>query len=108
MTRQKTQATQQRRLGGLVRGLLHRDKDTPAPPAADTPRPRRSVRDLITERFGDDAYDKVASPSTLMAHALTSKPIYQGTVDKATVLRRRAANKRARAARRIHRQRASR
>jgi hypothetical protein len=43
-----------------------------------------------------------------MAHALTSKPIYQGTVDKATVLRRRAANKRARAARRIHRQRASR
>ena len=48
---------------------------------------------------------KVSSASTQMAVALaaTGKPFYEGTADPAVVRRRRATNKRARAARRVQR-----
>lgn len=67
------------------------------------PQPRRSVRDAIKDALGRDSFDKVSSPSTQMSLALGQKPVYAGTVAKATILKRRAANKRARVARRIHR-----
>lgn len=70
---------------------------------AEDVKPRRSVAQAIKDAIGRDAYDKVTSPSTQMSLALGQKPVYAGTVAKATVLRRRAANKRARAARRVHR-----
>lgn len=43
------------------------------------------------------------SPSTAMAALLVGKPTYEGTVPAATIAKRRAANKRARRARRAHR-----
>lgn len=67
------------------------------------PRPRRSVTDAIKDAFGKDAYAGASSPKTQMAVALGSKPVYAGTVAKATIAKRRAANKRARVARRVHR-----
>lgn len=70
---------------------------------AEPPKPRRSIRDAITDALGRDALDKASSPSTQMSVALGAKPVYAGTVAKATVARRRAANKRARVARRVHR-----
>lgn len=71
--------------------------------AVELPKPRRSVRDAITDALGRDALDKASSPSTQMSVALGAKPVYAGTVAKATIARRRAANKRARVARRVHR-----
>lgn len=72
-------------------------------PAADAPKARRSVREALVDVLGKDAFDKVSSPSTQMSVALGQKPVYAGTVAKATIAKRRAANKRARAARRVHR-----
>lgn len=71
-------------------------------PAADAPK-RRSIREALTDVLGKDAFDKASSPSTQMSVALSQKQVYAGTVAKATIERRRAANKRARVARRVHR-----
>jgi hypothetical protein len=71
----------------------------PAPPS----RPRRSIREALTDVLGKDAFDKASSPSTQMSVALGQKQVYAGTVAKATIAKRRAANKRARAARSMHR-----
>ena len=76
---------------------------TAAPASFEPPKPKRSVREAIKDAVGSDAFDKVASPSTQMSVALGQKPVYAGTVAKATIERRRAANKRARVARRVHR-----
>lgn len=73
------------------------------PSVTSTPRPRRSIHDALVEVLGKDAFDKVHSPSTQMSIALGGKPVYAGTVAKATIAKRRAANKRARVARRAHR-----
>lgn len=75
----------------------------PAAPA-EPPKERRSIRDALTDVLGKDAFDKASSPSTQMSIALGGKPVYAGTVAKATIAKRRAANKRARIARRVHRQ----
>lgn len=72
-------------------------------PAAETPKSRRSIREALTDVLGKDAFDKASSPSTQMSLALGQKQVYAGTVAKATIERRRAANKRARVARRVHR-----
>jgi len=80
----------------FMQGRQHGAPDTP-------PKPRRSISDAIKEAVGRDAYDKVSSPSTQMSLALGQKPVYAGTVAKATIAKRRAHNKRARAARRVHR-----
>lgn len=68
-------------------------------------RQRRSIADALRDEFGDAVYDRANSPSTQMAVALNAKngPTYAGTVAKATIARRRAANKRARVARRAAR-----
>lgn len=73
------------------------------PAAEEAPKPRRSIRDAIKDAVGSDAYDKVSSPSTQMSVALSGKQVYAGTVAQAVIARRRAANKRARVARRTHR-----
>lgn len=73
-------------------------------PPAPVAKPRRSIHDALTEVLGKDAFDKASSPSTQMSIALGGKPVYAGTVAKATIAKRRAANKRARVARRVHRQ----
>lgn len=86
---------------GAFKQLFRRQPSQVAPAVA--PRPRRSVSDAIKDAFGKDAYDKVRSPKTQMAVALGQKPVYAGTVAKAVVARRRAANKRARKARAMHR-----
>ena len=83
------------------RGPGHRGAPAPTPQ-------RRSISDAIKDHFGRDAYDKARSPKTQMAVALGQKPVYAGTVAKATIARRRAANRRARVARRVHRQAAQR
>lgn len=70
---------------------------------ADKLRERRSVSEAIKDALGTHAFDKVGSTSTKMAVALNAKNTYAGTVARATVLKRRAANKRARIARRAGR-----
>lgn len=57
----------------------------------------------VTIDPGDIA--KASSPSTKMALALaaTGRKVYEGTVPAAVIARRRAANKRARKARRVAR-----
>lgn len=64
-----------------------------------------TVREAVEEAIGEDEAAKANSPGTLMAIALaaTSKPIYANTVPPAVKARRRAANKRARIARRAGR-----
>lgn len=64
-----------------------------------------TLRTAITEAVGPDDIAKASSPSTKMALALaaTGKQVYEGTVPAAVVARRRAANKRARIARRAGR-----
>lgn len=68
---------------------------------------REKIRAAVNKALGHaDAVEQQASaPRTQMAIALnrTGKPVYAGTVAKATVTRRRAANKRARQARAMHR-----
>lgn len=66
------------------------------------------VRSLTTPspaRISVADYDPGLSPSTkmLLAISATGKHLYQGTVDPEVVRRRRAANKRARHARRVSR-----
>lgn len=73
------------------------------PESVPAPKPRRSIRQAITDALGKDDLDKASSPSTQMSIALGTRPVYAGTVAKATIARRRAANKRARIARRVHR-----
>lgn len=64
-----------------------------------------TIKDAIKKALGRDAFDQAWSPSTQMAVALnaTGKTLYAGTVPAAVKARRRAANKRARAARRATR-----
>lgn len=80
-----------------------REHHTNYGPKVDPPKARRSIREALTDVLGKDAFDKATSPSTQMSLALGQKPVYAGTVAKATIARRRAANKRARVARRVHR-----
>ena len=63
------------------------------------------IRERVTEIVGPDDIAKASSPSTkmLLALAATGKHLYQGTVPGHVVSRRRAANKRARAARKAAR-----
>lgn len=96
----KMRPTPRRRVREVVGNWLHLGRRKQAPPAA---RPPRNVRQAIKDAFGNDAFDKVHDSSTTMAILLGAKPVYQGTVAKAVVQRRRAANKRARIARRVHR-----
>lgn len=64
-----------------------------------------AVSKAIAEAVGPEDVAKASSPSTkmLLALAATGKHIYGGTVAAATVARRRAANKRARVARKAGR-----
>ena len=64
-----------------------------------------SIQQAITETIGPDEIAKAESPSTKMALALaaTGKRVYEGTVPAAVKARRRAANKRAKAARKAAR-----
>lgn len=66
---------------------------------------RRSVSEAIADAVGPEDIAKAESPSTkmLLAMAATGKHIYGGTVPAAVVARRRARNKRARAARKAAR-----
>ena len=65
----------------------------------------RNIRTAVSEAVGPDDIAKATSPSTKMALALaaTGKRVYEGTVPKAVIVRRRAKNKAARAARRAAR-----
>lgn len=64
-----------------------------------------SIRSRIFDTVGADDIAKSSSPSTKMALALaaTGKKVYEGTVPKAVIARRRAKNKAARVARRASR-----
>jgi hypothetical protein len=65
----------------------------------------RTVHQAITEAISPDEIAKAESPSTKMALALaaTGKRVYEGTVPAAVKARRRAANKRAKTARKAAR-----
>lgn len=62
----------------------------------------RTIHEAVTDSVGADDIAKADSPSTKMALALaaTGKKVYEGTVSKAVIGRRRAKNKAARKARR--------
>lgn len=62
----------------------------------------RTIHDAVVDAVGPEDIAKAESPSTKMLLALSAmgKHIYGGTVSAATKRSRRAANKRARAARR--------
>lgn len=63
------------------------------------------IHDAIERIVGPDDIAKATSPSTKMLLALsaTGKHLYQGTVPAAVIARRRAANRRARTARKAAR-----
>lgn len=65
----------------------------------------KSIQEAIKKALGDDAYGGITKPSTQMALAMArlGKSFYEGTVPAVEVKRRRAVNKRARAARRLSR-----
>lgn len=64
-----------------------------------------TLQTAITEAVGAEDLARASSSSTKMALALaaTGKQVYEGTVPAAVIARRRAANKRARIARRAAR-----
>lgn len=63
----------------------------------------RSVGDVTTITPEDIAHAERPSTQMLLAIGRLGKHLYQGTVDPATKAKRRARNKAARAARRVHR-----
>lgn len=66
---------------------------------------KRTVHAAVAETVGPEDIARASSPGTqmLLALAATGKHVYQGTVPKAVIERRRAANRRARLARRAGR-----
>lgn len=86
------------------RGMNRTHDEIPAS-TITVPRQRRGISEAIKDALGGNAFDKAQSPSTKMAVALNAKngTTYAGTVAQATIARRRAANKRARIARRAAR-----
>lgn len=66
---------------------------------------KRSIRTAISETVGADDIARADSPGTKMALALaaTGKKVYEGTVPRAVIDRRRAKGKAARIARRAGR-----
>lgn len=64
-----------------------------------------TIQTAIEKAVGPDDFAKAKSPATkmLLALAATGKHVYEGTVPAAVIARRRAANKRARAARKAAR-----